>query len=96
MLCFKTKITSIVVSGVFIIDRRGKNPLHEEFFWVHLTNWKVKEDSIYLKIGAYSIDINVKNKDNIVDLIKKHLRNPYDFMYNNTTIKVDKITIKEI
>ena len=95
MLRFKTKLTTIVVSGVFIIDRRGKNPLHEELYWVHLTDWKVEKDCIFLKVGAYSIAISVENHDTIVELIKKHLRDPLDFMLSDTVMHCKAIEIKE-
>lgn len=51
MLEFKTKQTSITIDGVFTISRKGKNPLKEEFLFIHNTEWKVEKDYIFLKVG---------------------------------------------
>ena len=95
MIQFKTKYTSITVDGVFIIDRKGKSPLHDEILCIHCTDWKVKKDSIFFKVGAYCVDIKVENNDSIVELIKQHFRNPLDFMLSDTIIHCKAIEIKE-
>lgn len=95
MIQFKTKYTSITVDGVFIIDRKGKSPLHDEMLFVHCTGWKVEKDSIFFKVGAYCVDIKVENHDTIVELIKQHLRNPLDFMLSDTVMHCKAIEIKE-
>lgn len=96
MLTFKTKFTEITVDGVFTIDRKGKNPLHDEMLFIHNTEWKVEKDSIFLRVGAYSITISVENNDNIVELIKQHLRNPLDFMLIDTTLYCKAIEVIEL
>lgn len=95
MIQFKTKYTSITVGGVFIIERRGKSPLHDEMLFIHCTDWKVEKDSIFFKVGAYCIDIKVENNESIVKLIKQHLRSPIDFMLSNTVIHCKAIEVKE-
>lgn len=95
MLEFKTKQASVTVDGVFTISRKGKNPLQEEMLFVHNTEWKVEKDNIFLKVGAYSINVKVENNELILELIKQHLRNPLDFMGIDTVIYCKSITIKE-
>lgn len=95
MLEFKTKQTSVIVDGVFTISRKGKNPLHDEMLFIHNTEWKVEKGYIFLKVGAYSITVNVENNELILELIKQHLKNPLDFMGSNTVIYCKSITIKK-
>ena len=95
MIVFKTKQTSVTVDGVFSIKRKGKNPLKEEMLFIHNTEWKVGKDYIFLKVGAYSITVNVEYNELILELIKQHLNNPLDFMGSNTVIYCKSITIKE-
>lgn len=96
MLQFKTKYTNIITNGIFIIDRRDKNRLHEEFSWVQLTDWKVEKDLIFLKVGTYSITAKVENSEHVLELIREHLRNPIDFIGKCTSIHCKSITIKEV
>lgn len=95
MIQFKTKYTNVTVDGIFTINKKGKYPLHEEYLCIHNTEWKVTTENIFLKVGAYIIDIKVKNSDKMVELIKKHLRMPMDFMINETIIHCESISIKE-
>lgn len=95
MIQFKTKYTNVTVDGIFTINRKGKYPLNKEYLCIHNTEWKVTTENIWLKVGAYIIDIRVKNSDKMVELIKKHLRMPMDFMVNETIIHCESISIKE-
>lgn len=95
MIQFKTKYTNVTVDGIFTINRKGKYPLHKEYLCIHNTEWKVTTENIFLKVGAYSINIKVKNSDKMVELIKKHLRMPMDFMVSETIIHCESISIKE-
>lgn len=95
MLHFKTKYINIITDGVFVISRGGKNQLHKEFSLVQLTDWKVEKDLIFLKVGAYSIIVKVKNSEPILELIREHLSNPIDFIEGCTVIHCKSITIKE-
>ena len=94
MIQFKTKYTNVTVDGIFTINRKGKYPLHKEYLCIHNTEWKVTTENIWLKVGAYIIDIRVKNSDKMVELIKKHLRMPMDFMVNESIIHCESIIIK--
>lgn len=95
MIQFKTKYTDVTVDGIFTINRKGKYPLHKEYLCIHNTEWKVTTENIWLKVGAYIIDIRVKNSDKMVELIKKHLRMPMDFMVDESIIHCESIIIKE-
>lgn len=95
MIQFKTKYTDVTVDGIFTINRKGKYPLQEEYLCVHNTEWKVTNENVWLKVGAYIIDIKVKNSGKMVELIKKHLKMPTDFMISETIIHCESISIKE-
>lgn len=60
MIQFKTKYTNVTVDGIFTINKKGKYPLHEEYLCIHNTEWKVTNENVWLKVGAYIIDIKVK------------------------------------
>lgn len=95
MIQFKTKYTDVTVDGIFTINRKGKYPLQEEYLCIHNTEWKVTNENVWLKVGAYIIDIKVKNSGKMVELIKKHLKMPTDFMISETIIHCESISIKE-
>ena len=95
MIQFKTKYTNVTVDGIFTINRKGKYPLYEEYLCIHNTEWKVTNENVWLKVGAYIIGIKVKNSGKMVELIKKHLKMPTDFMISETIIHCESISIKE-
>lgn len=95
MIQFKTKYTDVTVDGIFTINRKGKYPLQEEYLCIHNTEWKVTNENVWLKVGAYIIDIKVKNSGKMVELIKKHLKMPTDFIISETIIHCESISIKE-
>ena len=98
MLQFKTKLSSIVLDDTIKIKRKGKSPLQEEYSKVSLEYVNAQESSLSFVIGIYkgAYIINIKVK--LTDEMKKEIFDwfSYNKPTNNVTIKVDKITIKEI
>ena len=94
MIEFKTKMTTISVSETITITRKGKNPLSDKLLCILATAWIVDEDEIFLKVGAYSITIKVKNNADMVELIRGVFRNPLNSK-ENVTIKAESISIVE-
>lgn len=92
MIEFKTKVTTVSVSETITITRKGKNPLSDKLLWILATAWIVDEDEIFLKVGAYSITIKVKNNADMVELIRGVFRNPLNSK-ENVTIKAESISI---
>lgn len=98
MLQFKTKLSSIVLDDTIKIECKGKRPLQEEYNKGSLEYVKAQDNNLYLVIGIYkgAYIINIKVK--LTDEMKKEIFDwfSYNKPTNNVTIKVDKITIKEI
>lgn len=94
MLEFKTKMTTVSVSETITITRKGKNPLSDKLLWILASAWIIDENEIFLKVGAYSITIKVKNNANMVELIRRFFRNPLNSR-ENVTIKAESISIVE-
>ena len=94
MIEFKTKFTTISVGESITIERKGNNSLSEKLSWILLTSWIIDENEIFLKVGAYSITIKVKNNANMIELIREVFRNPLNSR-ENVTIKAESISIVE-
>jgi hypothetical protein len=94
MIEFKTKMTTVSVSDTITITRKGKNPLSDKLLWILASAWIVDEDEIFLKVGAYSITIKVKNNADMVELIRRVFRNPLNSK-ESVTIKAESISISE-
>lgn len=94
MLQFKTKLSSIVLDDTIKINRKGKNPLQEEYKKLFVDYVNPQENSLYLIVGAYQVDIKVKLTSDMQKEILEWFS--YGKITNNITIEADKITIKEI
>lgn len=94
MLEFKTRFTTISIGEEIIIERKGMNSFNDKISWVLLTAWVVDADEIFLRVGAYSVTVRVNSNKEIIELIRKVLRNPKD-MENTVSIKANNIKIEE-
>ena len=98
MLELKTRLSSIKLDENIAISKKGKYPLEIERKKLFIDYLSAQENSLYIVIGAYKSAYHVKIEVSLTKEMINEVLAWYreDKPLTDTTIRAQKITIKEI